>query len=57
MPYQLDELYPEGVPIIVQVGFRHGYGPAIVELNRKVDRTVQHRANLLHLQHMQGTQV
>ena len=36
MAYQLDEFYPNGAPIIIQVAFRHGYGPAIVELNRKV---------------------
>jgi len=32
----LDRHYPGGAPIIIKVGFRHGYGPALVELNRKV---------------------
>lgn len=28
--------YPNGAPIIIQVAFKHGYGPAIIELNQKV---------------------
>ena len=32
----LDRYYPSGAPIIIQVAFKYGYGPAIVELNKKV---------------------
>ncbi|MEM7234541.1 MAG: hypothetical protein AAF517_20350 [Planctomycetota bacterium] len=32
----LHQSYPSGAPIIIQVAFKYGYGPAIVELNRKV---------------------
>jgi len=33
---RIEEYYPGGAPIIIQVAFKHGYGPAIVELNKKV---------------------
>ncbi len=32
----LREYYPDGAPIIIQVAFKYGYGPAIIELNQKV---------------------
>ena len=32
----MERYYPHGAPIIIRVGFEHGYGRALVELNRKV---------------------
>ena len=32
----MSKYYPGGAPIIIQVAFKYGYGPAIVELNKKV---------------------
>ena len=32
----LEQYYPGGAPIIIQVAFKYGYGPAIIELNKKV---------------------
>jgi len=33
---QLAQYYPDGAPIIIQVAFKYGYGPSIIELNKKV---------------------
>ena len=32
----LNHYFPDGAPIIVQVAFKYGYGPALMELNKKV---------------------
>lgn|GEM_PF-4038477 len=32
----MSKYYPTGAPIIIQVAFKYGFGPAIIELNKKV---------------------